>query len=61
MGMFYFEDQCHVLWLLKTCKTCGWPLFLKLFLQLKQVSECFSIIFMHDWTILSLNPVTTNN
>jgi hypothetical protein len=36
MGMFYFVDQCHVLWLLKTCKTCGRPLFVKLFLQLKQ-------------------------
>jgi hypothetical protein len=34
--LFYFEDQCHVLWLLKTCKTCGRPLFVKLFLQLKQ-------------------------
>jgi hypothetical protein len=38
MGMFCFKDQCHVLWLLKTCKTCGWPLFMKLFLRLKQAS-----------------------
>jgi hypothetical protein len=34
--LFYFKDQCHVLWLLKTCKTCGRPLFVKLFLRLKQ-------------------------
>jgi hypothetical protein len=32
MCMFYFEDQCQVLWLLKACKKCGRPLFLKLFL-----------------------------
>jgi hypothetical protein len=25
MCMFYFEDQCHGLWLIKTCKTCGRP------------------------------------
>jgi hypothetical protein len=30
-----FQDQCHVLWLLKTCKTCGRALFVKLFLRLK--------------------------
>jgi hypothetical protein len=35
MCMFYFEDQCQVLWLLKTCKTCGRPLFVKLFLWIK--------------------------
>jgi hypothetical protein len=23
--MFYFEDQCHGLWLIKTCKTYGRP------------------------------------
>jgi hypothetical protein len=41
-----FQDQCHVLWLLKTCKTCGRPLFVKLFLRLKQAP--FDLKFLSD-------------
>jgi hypothetical protein len=35
MCMFYFEDQCHGLWLIKTCKTCGRPWSRKLFPGIK--------------------------